>query len=319
MRWNWRTATAAVLLCCVGSVLPAPTQGRAESAIAHSPIIDMHLHAPPPGRGRTPQEMLKAMDANGVVVALLMANDGQDAARWHAAAPDRFLPSVVLPCDKGRDPNLAPCFADSGGWPAPAWLRQELAAGKLKAVGELYYVYYGIDPADPRLEPYWAAAEAAGVPVIIHTGRRPPATLPKGCCRGYDNALGNPALLEPVLRRHPHLRISLAHIGQPSFIDQAIALMKAHPNVYGDLSVVNAQAPMAGYEVGVRRFRDAGLLDRLMFGSDNNDFAKIIARTDALTFLSEAERRAIYCGNAARFLRLDPRVCAPRSNSRGRR
>jgi hypothetical protein len=40
--------------------------------------------------------------------------------------------------------------------------------------------------------------------------------------------------------------------------------------------------------------------------------AAAIARSRDVPFLSDAERRAIVCGNAARFLRLDKAVCADR-------
>lgn len=317
-----RGRTAAVL--CVASVLayashlPAQTAGTlshparpAAPSIAHIPIIDAHLHAVLPGHGRTVQQMLHDMDANGVVMALLMASDTAVGARWRAAAPGRFVLGAVLPCPGGRGPELRPCFPAANGWPKVGWVTRQLASGGLNALGEVLYLYYGIAPTDPRLEPYWAAAERFDVPVVVHTGRRPRSTLPASCCAGYDDDLGNPALLEPVLRRHPRLRISLGHSGLP-FVDEAIALMKAHPNVYADLSVANYRIPEARYATWLRRLADAGLLDRIMFGSDNLPYAAIIARTDSVAFLTEAQRRGIYCENAARFLRLDAGVCAPR-------
>lgn len=293
---------------CLAATLAGGALAQSPRA-ARPPIIDMHLHAVPAGRGRTVDEMLRDMDAHGVVRAILVEGDTTIGARWHARAPGRFLVSAGFPCDGGRDPNGVACFAAHDGWPDTTWLRREYRSGGLAAMGELLNVYAGIAPDDPRLEPYWALAEALDVPVIIHSGRRARTTLPPGCCAHYDDALGNPALLEPVLRRHPRLRISLAHAGM-AFLSQTIALMKAHPGVYADISVVDSRPPEQRYAMVMRAYRDAGLLDRIMFGSDNEPYARIIARTDSLSFLTAAERRGIYCENAARFLRLDPGICA---------
>lgn len=272
-------------------------------------IIDMHLHVVPPGQGRTIEKMLRDMDKNGIVLALLMGLDTVIGPQWRAAAPGRFALGVVLPCPGGLDPELHSCFAATGGWPDTAWIRRQASVGQIAAIGELYYVYSGMQPTDPRLEPYWALAEALDLPVVVHTGRRPRSTLPPDCCNGYDDDLGNPALLGPVLQRHPKLRISIAHAGQRDFFNETLALMKAQPNVYADMSVVNARAPEPFYLERLREFRDAGLLTRIMFGSDNLPFDDIIARTDAAAFLTKAERQDLYCGNAARFLRLDVSIC----------
>jgi predicted TIM-barrel fold metal-dependent hydrolase len=54
----------------------------------------------------------------------------------------------------------------------------------------------------------------------------------------------------------------------------------------------------------LRALLDAGLGDRIMFGSDNMAIGPILARIEAVPFLSREQKRAIYHDNAARFLRL---------------
>jgi len=98
--------------------------------------------------------------------------------------------------------------------------------------------------------------------------------------------------------------------GGGEFMQQTIALMKAHPTVYADMSIINSVAPPPIEAMWLRTMRDAGVLDRVMFGSDNMPLDTTIARSRDVPFLSDAERRAILCDNAARFLRLDPATCA---------
>jgi hypothetical protein len=261
-----------------------------------------------PGKGRTVQEVLRDMDQSGVRRAVLFAGDTAIGSRWLARAPSRFLLGASFPCDAGIDPNLDPCFPETDGWPDLKWLRSEYASGRMTVMGELYYVYAGIAPTDERLEPYWALAEEMDVPVVVHTGRRPRSTLPEGCCEHYNDNYGNPALLEPVLRRHPKLRIVLAH-GAGPFLQETVALMKAHPNVYADMSVLNSVPPPSVQARWLRTMRQADLLNRVMFGSDNLPYDRSIKRLEGDTSLTVHERRGIYCENAARFLRLDPAVC----------
>lgn len=275
-----------------------------------SPIIDMHLHAVPEGQGRSLDEMLHDMDTHGIARAVLIVRDTVIGMQWSVRAPERFLLSPALPCYEGRSAQGDPCFESKAGWPDFEWLKRQYESGRMEAMGEILYVYYGIPPTDARLEPYWALAAEMDIPVGVHIGRRPRQTLPTGCCPNYDDNYGDPALLEPVLQRHPGLRIWLMHAGGRNFLHETIRLMKGHANVYADMSIVNSVSPQAVHMAGLQAFRDAGVLDRIMFGSDNEPFGPIIQRIEAVPFLTEEERRAIYCDNAARFLRLHAGTCA---------
>jgi hypothetical protein len=83
------------------------------------------------------------------------------------------------------------------------------------------------------MEPYWALAEELDIPGGLHTGLAPPRT-PYQCCPKFRNSLGNPALLEEVLIRHPKLRVYLMHAGYP-YLQETIAIMHMYPQVYADL------------------------------------------------------------------------------------
>lgn len=210
---------------------------------------------------------------------------------WHAAAPGRFIPSV--PLQIGRD-----------GYGLDS-LRVLFEGGPFAVLGEVSNQYAGVAPDDERMAPYWALAEELGIPVAIHMGEGPPgagALFP-----AYRMELANALLLEPVLARHPDLRVSIMHYGSP-FIDETIAVLGAWPQVYVDLGGIQWFYPRAYFYRQLRELVDAGFGNRVMFGSDQMVWPGLIARSIAVIeeapFLSEGQKRDILYHNAARFLRL---------------
>lgn len=63
-----------------------------------------------------------------------------------------------------------------------------------------------------------------------------------------------------------------------------------------------------------RTLVEAGFGDRLMFGSDQVVWPQTIGVSieimEAAPFLTEDQKQAFFCGNAARFLGLDASVCS---------
>lgn len=284
-------------------VLSLPLTARAQQLRPYrGPIIDVHLHGGP-GRadrvppGRSPDSAyvaaaVREMDRYGVVLALTsMRLPERLAALWRDAAPGRIVVGPHLTWDTP--------------WPDTASVRRELASGGMGFIGELGYVYLGLPPTDPRVETFFALAHRFDVPVGAHIGRRSRETLPPGCCPDFDDDYGDPALLRPILDRYPGLRLYLMHVGGDHYIDETIALMHDYPNVYGDPSVIAIRARPEVFHRNVRRLAEAGLLDRLMFGSDGVEFiGEHVEAFEKLSLLTDEQRRALFHDNAARFLRL---------------
>ena len=112
-------------------------------------------------------------------------------------------------------------------------------------MGELALAYSGVAPNDPRMEPYWALAEDLDIPVALHTGLGP-ANTPYQCCPQFRTSLGNPALLEEVLVRHPKLRVYLMHAGYP-YLQETIAILHMYPQVYADLGAISWTRPREAF------------------------------------------------------------------------
>jgi predicted TIM-barrel fold metal-dependent hydrolase len=249
------------------------------------PVIDVHMHAV----GTRPDPVIAELDAHNVIAVVLSSLTLPRTQEW-AARDVRFMPSLAF-----RDASL-PVENVRG-------LVQRRA---VVALGELGFAYAGLRPDDPSLEPYYALAEELDVPVAIHMAGGGLPDVP-----AFRVRLGDPLLLEEVLVRHPRLRVNLMHAGLP-FLEETLAIMRRYPQVFADLSKISdANAyPREQFHEYLRGLMRANLGDRLMFGSDAAGAGAVGPSIDGITsaaFLTDGQKRAILCENAARFLRLTTR------------
>lgn len=277
-----------------------------------TPIIDMHLHtypigsfwppgAPNPATGvpspETGEALLSetraALDRYNIVLAVTSGCPFDLVLRWKQADPDRIVASPYIGGSRG-------C------WPDVDTLRESHRAGQLGALGELGLQYQGLTLSSPEAEPYLALAEELDVPVAVHVGPSPPGAT-YDCCPDFRVALANPLLIEEALARHPDMRVYIMHAGYP-YVDETIALLHAHPQVYADLAIINWVLPREEFHRYLRRLVQAGFLERLMFGSDQmiwpDAIGMAIDAIESAEFLTEEQKRDIFYYNAARFLRL---------------
>jgi uncharacterized protein len=80
----------------------------------------------------------------------------------------------------------------------------------------------------PGLAEVYRRAEAAGIPVTIHTGT---SIFP-----GARSRLGDPMDVDDVAVDFPKLKILLAHGGRPLWMDAAFFVVRRHPNVFLEIS-----------------------------------------------------------------------------------
>ena len=213
--------------------------------------------------------------------------------RWRAAAPERILPSAALELGQPWSPSL-----DT--------LRRWIQERRFIVLGEVGNQYTGVAPSDPQFEPYLTMAEELDIPMAIHMGPAAPGApylIPT-----YRARAGSPLLLEDVLVRHPRLRVYVMHAGWP-MLDEMMALLFAHPQVYVDVGVIDWAIPRPEFHRYLQRLVEAGFGLRIMFGSDQLVYPEVIEHAiesiETAPFLSAEQKRDILYNNAARFLRLD--------------
>lgn len=149
-------------------------------------------------------------------------------------------------------------------------------------------------------------AEELDIPVGIHIGTGPPGVIYLGA-PGYRARLHSALTLEEVLVRHPGLRVYIMHAGYP-LLDDLLAVLYAHPQVYVDVGVIVFTQPRAAFYRYLRGIVEAGFVNRVMFGSDHMVWPGVLERAIAVIeeapFLSQEQKRDILYNNAVRFLRL---------------
>ena len=105
-----------------------------------------------------------------------------------------------------------------------------------------------------ELEILYRAAEANGVPVMVHTGT---SIFP-----GARNKFGDPIYVDDVAVDFPRLKILLAHGGRPLWMNTAFFLVRRHSNVYLDISGIPPKTLLKYFP------RLEEIAERTVFGTD---------------------------------------------------
>lgn len=304
------------------------------------PIIDMHLHAMPVKKGSTPAiicapfrvmgltdpakpytevyqnalqsgawtnrqliaptnndtlKMLTLRTLNKYNVYAVTSGDMETVRDWKKSNPDRIINALDWGLGLAKNQALTP---DS--------LEKIFKKGEFKVFGEITIQYEGYSASDSAFEPYLAMAEKLDIPVGIHLGPGPPGA-PYLNYENYRAKLHSPFGLEEALIRHPKLRMYAMHAGWP-MLDEMIATMYTHPQLYVDLAAICYMIPTKEFYFYLERLINAGFGKRIMFGSDNMVWPQAIEigieSINKAPFLSSTQKRDILFNNAARFLRL---------------
>lgn len=332
-----------LLFFCLAICINATTVSGQEIE-ARLPIIDMHLHAmkadehgPPPSKIGIPFENFGSHDPKNEytsTVSTAFQNNSwtnkyafspltDDSLRiktirileqyniyavtsgdidlvrtWYKESPERIIKGITWGFNSIKDKGLS---LDA--------LKGHFKSGEFRVFGELLIQYEGFSPNDPVFDPFFSMAEELDIPVGIHIGPGPPGAILLGS-PGYRASLHSPFVLEETLVKHPKLRIYAMHTGWP-MLDDMIAMMYAHPQLYVDLGYIIYGIPEKEFYFYLERMVNAGFIKRIMFGSDNMIYPETIKaaieRIQHAKFLTEDQKRDIFFNNACRFLRLSER------------
>lgn len=228
-------------------------------------------------------------------VTAVVFGDPAKVQKWKSAAGDRIIPGTGFETGMG------------GGRVPIEELRKSFKEGGFRVMGEIGLQYEGLSPSDPSVDKYFALAEELDIPVAIHMGTggsgRANVTMPK-----FRGSKGDPLLLEELLARHPKLRVQVMHAGYP-MIDNMLTLLQANSHVYVDVAGLIWSYPLSEVNRYIQRLVDAGFEDRVMFGTDQLVWPKLMAYSISVIqnaqYLTPDQKRDILYNNAARFLRID--------------
>jgi uncharacterized protein len=250
----------------------------------------------PAANGEYMKDVLAEMERLNVTAVVF--GDPKSVEKWKEAAPNRVIPGTGFQEGMGGGKRVA---LDD--------LRKSFAHDGFKVMGEIGLQYEGLSPSDLSVDKYFALAEELDVPVAIHMGTggsgRANVAMP-----GFRGSKGDPLLLEDLLARHPKLRVQVMHAGYP-MIDNMLTLLQANSHVYVDVAGLIWSYPLKEVNRYIERLVDAGFEDRVMFGTDQLIWPKLMAYSIGVIqnadYLTPEQKRDILYNNAARFLRLDAR------------
>lgn len=299
------------------------------------PVIDMHLHpgdwdsVPPetqeflssrfpfpinlrPDKAATgvlsPEGILEEMNRGGVSVGVLFA--------IYAPRTVGIAANEDVIADVGHDPKrlygLASLRLDRWNEDSAGQLEALRAAlGAPGMVGiKLAHAHQQFRMDDPRYFPIYALAEELHKPVYLHTGTSPfPGTA-------QEPAYTDPAYLEAAISAYPGASFILGHLGYDfkaqglGALEACVDLATRFPNVYLEPSALGSKGSDpkgTNLKAAMARLREAGLVDRILYGSDGPQspgfvaeyLERTVAAMEAADYTVE-EARAVLAGNFAR-------------------
>ena len=177
---------------------------------------------------RSPKAFLGYLDRIGVDRAVLINYVAPEVIGFTPAVNEfvaRYVkesPKRLIPCGSVHPRHTTNVLAD---------MEQIVRLGiKLIKIHPPHQLLFPNDYVNgvKELEIIYRAAEANGIPIMVHTGT---SIFP-----GARNKYGDPMYVDDVAVDFPQLKILLAHGGRPLWMDTAFFLVRRHRNVYLDIS-----------------------------------------------------------------------------------
>ena len=216
---------------------------------------------------------------------------------WRKKSPQRIIPALSFTSSSSKDYSIEN-------------FKEFHKSGDLEVFAENGAQYHGKKLSDDSYDEIWELAQELDIPVGVHLGEGPPggAHLLGGIRPSpYRVDIGTPFQLEDILIKYPKLRIYVMHFASP-LVDEMIAMLYAHPQLYVDISQNNWGFPRAHFYSQLKRLINAGFEDRILWGSDQMAWPKTIEiaieTIQEAPFLTENQKKKIFYSNAVKFLRL---------------
>lgn len=166
---------------------------------------------------------------------------------------------------------------------------------------------------DPRYFEIYELAGRLGKPLYLHTGTSPfPGTA-------QEPAYTHPDYLEEAIKRHPKATFILGHMGHDFInkkigaLDSCFRLAKTYPNVFMEPSAFGSTgSDPSGKNLPevMKRVRAAGLIDRVIYGSDGpqspgfvQKYLQATIRAMKMANYTSSEMRAVLSENFVRVFR----------------
>ena len=328
-RWAALLGAALALTCADTSPYGVEVDG------VSIPVIDMHLHpgdwdAIPPSTQAflaerfpfpfklnperlaegvlSPAAIVEELDAAGVHAGVLFA---VYAPRTVGVATNELVARGVRDYPR-RLRGLASLRVDRWAEQGEEELaRLEAALREPGMIGiKLAHAHMHFRMDDPAYFGIYELAARLGKAVYLHTGTSPfPGTA-------QEPAYTDPRYLEAAIVAHPQAIFILGHLGYDSirkelgYLDACVDLARRYPNVYLEPSALGSEGADptgANLREAYRRIKAAGVVDRVIYGSDGPQspgfVAEYLARSVAAmqdAGYDAAELRAVLSGNFIR-------------------
>jgi predicted TIM-barrel fold metal-dependent hydrolase len=117
--------------------------------------------------------------------------------------------------------------------------------------------YQNFDPLGEDAFRVYRRAEELGLPILFHQGTSP--------VRHADLDYAHPRHMDRIGTAFPELRVIMAHMGHPWWID-TITVIRKHPNIYADVSALFYR-PWSQWEC-FRYATEWSVLHKMLFGTD---------------------------------------------------
>jgi predicted TIM-barrel fold metal-dependent hydrolase len=203
---------------------------------------------------RSPKALLKYMDSIGLERAVLINYVAPDTMGFtHEVNPwvanyCKENPGRLIPCGSVHPKHSLNVQKDMD-----EIVRLGIRLIKIHPPHQLIYANDYLNGLK-ELETIYRAAEANGIPVMVHTGT---SIFPAA-----RNKYGDPIYLDDVAVDFPRLKILMAHGGRPIWMQTAFFLLRRHRNLYLDISGIPPKLLLEYFP------RLEEIASRTLFGTD---------------------------------------------------